>query len=111
MKTKMSWPQVGRPEAKTWVYWIIRCRVGGNECITYARQMPNGHWNNNGVFAKKFTDRAKAIKIAAYLTKRQKTVSGQLDWGRRTIEVIKCTVERKHSVEWPLGLLERIAKV
>jgi hypothetical protein len=101
---------VSRPEPRAWVYWIIRCSSADGR-ISYLRKLPNGRYNRNGVYATKFSDRNKAIQVANYVIKRQKNVYGAVDWGDCKIEVVKAILERKHALEWPLGVLDKIAKV
>lgn len=104
-----------QPEPRSWSYWIIRCvvRADGNPLspwITYVRSLPNGRWNRNAWFAKKFYKLSRAVQVAKYLTKRQ-GVRGQIEWRGGEIEVVKITVERKHSKEWPLNVLDKLARV
>lgn len=114
----MGWkninPTVTKPEPRAWVYWIIQCvsdaEHGGPDRITYVRHIDNRTWNRNGLYAKKFPRLEWAMKVAKYLTKRQKHIYGRLDWGGCKIEVVKIIVERKHALEWPLTVLDKLAK-
>ncbi len=106
---------VKQPEPRLWVYWIIRCQAeterGHHQKITYARRLTNGRWDRNPWHAKKFKHQDQAVRVAKYLIKRQTAFYGQSEWGGCKIEVVKVILERKHSLEFPLGVLEKIAKV
>jgi hypothetical protein len=103
--SKYSRP-VQTPVARTWVYWIVRC-TRPDRSEAWVSQNMTGRYDR-GLHATRFTEFAEARRVAQYITKKTST---HYHWREWKIEVMKVVTDRKVSLEWPLSLLEKLAKV
>jgi hypothetical protein len=115
----MSRGDVPAPKPKVTVYYTIRvvyndiedARVRGRSSTQWVTQGYTGRYDCYSREAKRFKELAEAKRVATYLAKKTLNGVGSWDWNYDAkFEVVKVVVEKKVELEWPLTLLEKLAK-
>lgn len=115
----MSHGDVSAPKPRVTVYYTIRvvynnaedARARGRSSPQWVTQGSSGRWDCYSREAKRFKELAEAKRVATYLTKKTLNGVGSWSWNYDArFEVIKVVVEKKVELEWPLTLLEKLAK-
>lgn len=97
---------------RIWVYWVIRATSKeDHENIRWVAQAFSGRYRLYTDEAKRFKDLAEAERVAKYLQKRGDAASKWHEHAGVRYEVLKVYVEKKTTKEWPLDVLEKLAKV
>lgn len=97
-------------DRKVWCYWAIRAidKEDPTE-VCWVEQRYSGRYQLASNCAQ-FKEQADAIRVAKYLTKRAQN-QFHYPWKDYTYEVVKVVHERNVQLEWPLTILEKLAKV
>ena len=99
-----------RTDRKVWFYWAIKATDKEDpRDICWVEQRYSGRYQLSGDCAK-FQSQEEAIRVAKYLTMKGLNQYAY-PWKDYTYQAVKIAHERRIEVEWPLTILEKLAKI